>query len=70
LAGERWNPKIAEQLSQTKFGVICVTPENLTAEWLIFEAGALAKTIEKTYVCTYLVGLEEIDARNPLPISV
>lgn len=67
LAGGRWNPEIAAHLSRTKFGVICVTPENLTAPWLIFEAGALAKTIDdKTYVCPCLIGLDEIEPRHPL----
>ena len=67
LAGARWNAEIAKHLSQTKFGVICVTPENLTAPWLVFEAGALAKTIdEKTHVCQYLIGLEEVNPQHPL----
>ncbi len=67
LAGARWNIEIAKHLSHTKFGVICVTPENLTAPWLTFEAGALAKTIDdQSYVCLYLIGLEEIDPQHPL----
>jgi TIR domain len=53
LAGARWNGEIARHLSETKFGVICVTPENLvSAPWLTFEAGAIAKTIdERIFVC-------------------
>lgn len=67
LAGARWNAEIAKHLAATKFGIICVTPENLTAPWLVFEAGALAKTIdEKTHVCPYLIGLNEIDPQHPL----
>jgi hypothetical protein len=67
LAGARWNPEIAKHLSNTKFGIICVTPENLDSPWLTFEAGALAKTIdEKTFVCPYLIDLEEIDPQHPL----
>jgi transposase len=31
--------------------------ENQHAPWILFEAGALAKTLEKTYVCPYLIGL-------------
>src|SRR5208283_2428629 len=67
LAGARWNAEISKRLANTKFGIICVTPENLSEPWIQFEAGALAKTIDNsTYVCPYLVVLEEIDARNPL----
>jgi hypothetical protein len=68
LAGQRWNAEVSQRLSQTKFGVICVTPENLDSSWLNFEAGALAKTVDdKTFVCVYLIGgLNEIDSRHPL----
>ena len=67
LAGARWNAEIAKHLATTKFGIICVTPENLAAPWLVFEAGALAKTIdENTHVCPYLVGLDEIDPQHPI----
>jgi hypothetical protein len=60
LAGARWNPEVVGHLSKTRFGVICVTPENLSSPWLVFEVGALAKTIEETYVCPYLVGLDKL----------
>lgn len=56
-AGARWNRTIDKQLGETKFGIICATPENLTAPWVLFEAGALAKTIEDTFVCPYLIGM-------------
>ena len=56
-AGARWGAYVADELSQTKFGIICVTPENQQAPWILFEAGALAKTLDKTYVCPYLIGL-------------
>jgi hypothetical protein len=56
-AGARWGIKISDELSKTKFGIICITPENQNAPWILFEAGALAKTLENTYVCPYLIGL-------------
>jgi hypothetical protein len=43
-----------------------VTPENQTAPWLNFESGALAKTVDKTLVCTYLVGLSRVDVTGLL----
>ena len=58
-AGARWSNEIAEQLEATKFGIICLTSDNLSKPWIMFEAGALAKTIDKdTHVCPYLIGLE------------
>lgn len=56
-AGVRWNPEINTQLSQTSFGIICLTADNLSAPWLHFEAGALAKSIEQSRVCPYLIGI-------------
>jgi hypothetical protein len=57
-AGTRWGSHVTTELSVTRFGIICLTPENQTAPWLLFEAGALAKTIENTYVVPYLIDLE------------
>lgn len=67
-AGKRWNTEIAQQLAETRFGIICVTPENQEAPWILFEAGALAKTIESTNVCPYLVDLEKSDLK-PGPLT-
>ncbi len=60
-AGTRWSFEVQRQLTETRFGILCVTPGNLTAPWLLFEAGALAKTIDETYVCPYLAGLSPQD---------
>lgn len=39
----------------------------LKSEWIHFEAGALSKTVEKTYVCPLLIaGLEKEDVPYPL----
>jgi hypothetical protein len=51
-----------------KVGIICLTPENLKEEWILFEAGALSKAFDdKTRVCTYLLGgLRKQDVKPPL----
>jgi hypothetical protein len=41
-SGARWNDAIAKSLSETNFGIICVTRANQDAGWLLVEAGALA----------------------------
>lgn len=64
--GTRWATEVASQLQDIRLGIICLTPENLAAPWLLFEAGALSKTLAHTYVCTYLVGLEPSDLSWPL----
>jgi hypothetical protein len=66
-AGSRWNTEIADELSSTKFGIICVTKANQHEPWLQFEAGALAKTLdEQTHVCPYLIGMSEGELSGPL----
>jgi hypothetical protein len=65
-AGAKWSDRIQRELNETKFGIVCVTPENMQSGWLLFEAGALAKTIADAYVCPYLIGLEFASLRGPL----
>jgi len=67
-AGKRWFSEIAGELADTKFGILCLTPENLESTWLHFEAGALSKTIDdKTFVCPYLVSpLQPSQVPDPL----
>jgi hypothetical protein len=64
--GARWEQEIGSELAETRFGIICLTPENLDARWINFEAGALSKAIQKTYVCTYLLELKPADIEGPL----
>lgn len=64
--GTRWRTDIASELEQSSIGIICLTPENLSSTWLHFEAGALSKQQQNTYVCTFLYGLEPANIREPL----
>lgn len=64
--GARWSPEIATKLATAKAGIFCLTPSNLTAPWILFEAGAISKSTEKTYVCTLLVDLQHSDVTDPL----
>ena len=64
--GSRWSVDVAARLGDTRFGIICLTPENLTAPWILFEAGALSKSLDETFVCPYLFDLEPSDIAGPL----
>jgi hypothetical protein len=44
-----------------------ITPENQEAPWLLFEAGALAKNLDRSKVCPLLFGgMEATDVKGPL----
>jgi len=64
--GSRWPLDLATQLEETSFALICLTPENLTEPWIIFEAGAASKKVEHTRVCPYLLALDSSEIRGPL----
>ena len=55
--GTRWTHQLNQQLEQVKTGIICLTPDNQRSPWILFETGALAKTLADTYVCPYLFRL-------------
>lgn len=65
-AGDRWAQSIAGELETSNFGIICVTPENLQSEWILFEAGALSKSMLDAKVIPLLFGLELSDLSGPL----
>jgi hypothetical protein len=62
--GEAWVTKLQSELETTDFGIVCVTPNNLTAPWLHFEAGALGKTVDSR-VCPVLLGVTKDEVRGP-----
>ncbi|KJZ23253.1 toll/interleukin-1 receptor domain-containing protein [Tritonibacter mobilis] len=65
-AGDRWAQTIASELEAANFGIICITPENLASEWVLFESGALAKSMLDGKVIPLLFGLEMSDLSGPL----
>lgn len=65
--GARWSHMLSAALDTTDIGILCLTPENKHEDWLLFEAGALAKSVERSAVIPYLIGMEPADVpRGPL----
>lgn len=65
-AGERWAIEVAKELEASNFGLICVTRENITSPWLLFESGALAKSMQEGRVIPLLLDIEFKDVSGPL----
>lgn len=65
-AGSRWLTEVSATLNSSKVGIICVTPENQHNPWLLFEAGALSKTLEQTCVCPLVFEMTPGQLDGPL----
>jgi hypothetical protein len=65
-AGERWGQALAKELETSNFGVICVTRDNLTSPWILFEAGSLAKSLDGSRVIPLLLDVEFSEITGPL----
>jgi hypothetical protein len=65
--GIPWFGELADQLKAIRIGIICVTPDNLSAPSIHFEAGTLSKTVaEPQFVCPYLFEVKDSDLGFPL----
>ena len=71
--GARWSTEMAQELEKSRYGIICVTKENVNKPWINFEAGALSRSIEKatavpfsSAVSPFLFGLKSTDFEGPL----
>ena len=64
--GARWNTDVANELENSRYGILCITKENLNEPWITFEAGALSKNTDKSIVCPFLFDVEMSDVNEPI----
>ncbi|HEX8390868.1 MAG TPA: TIR domain-containing protein, partial [Longimicrobium sp.] len=60
-AGQRWGVEVGANLEACNIGILCVTPENVSAPWLLFEAGALSKFVGEAAVIPLLMDVSFSD---------
>jgi hypothetical protein len=65
-AGERWSRAVGTALQESNFGILCCTLDNTASPWLLFEAGALAKSLDDAYVVPYLVDVSSGELASPI----
>lgn len=65
--GEKWSAGLWESLSEIEFGVLMVTAANHSAPWILFEAGALSKTV-RSRVIPILCNVDRVALGNS-PLS-
>jgi len=66
--GHPWHDTLRRVLDTSQYGILCLTPENLNAPWLRFEAGAISKSIEAAHVVPYLLNVKGADLAPPLSL--
>lgn len=65
--GSQWFEVLAEELNQTSYGIICITPDSDKKPWINFESGALAKALNgKSYVTPLLFEVDPSLIQGPL----
>lgn len=66
--GEAWLTSIQGSLANSKgMGIFCLTPDNVSAPWLAFEAGALASQ-DRGRVATFLHGVDASSIKPPISL--
>ena len=63
--GENWGNRLSHELEDCSFGIICLTPENVSAPWIHFEAGSLAKSMDSK-LSSIMLGVNPSDIKGPL----
>ena len=61
-----WFSEIDGKLEACDFGIICLTRENMTKPWVLFEAGAISRSINRSRVTPLLIDLSPADLSGPL----
>lgn len=63
--GAQWSNEVDAALEGTRFGIICLTPDNIQSPWIHYESGALSKT-KDALIWTFLHNLMPADVPPPL----
>lgn len=66
--GDVWINAIENELTTSDYGIVCVTPENRTSAWLMFEAGALANKVGKAHMTPFLTEISSSELDRPLSL--
>lgn len=65
-AGAIWFSRIKNELTASSTGIVCLTKENLSKPWILFEAGALANGLAEKRVMTVLIDITNANIEDPL----
>ncbi len=58
--------RLLQWLEESDCGILCLTPENLTAPWMFFEAGVISKKVDRSRVIPFLFQVSPERVKLPL----
>lgn len=64
--GSAWFSDIAGELKESEYGIVCLSKENLSSEWIHYEAGAIATKFDEGRTTAFLIDVESSDVKPPL----
>jgi hypothetical protein len=64
--GSHWFHELSSVLDECEFGILCLTRDNCSAPWILYEAGALGKRFEEAGIVPLLIDLKATDLSGPL----
>lgn len=64
--GAKWSDAIGTKLKDARLGIVCITPENIDAPWMVFEAGALSNRFGDARVVPLLLDMSSTDLTGPI----
>lgn len=64
--GKRWSDVLSSELTETAYGILVITPDNFDKPWIHFEAGAISKAVDKSYVSPFLFNIDPLRLVGPL----
>jgi hypothetical protein len=65
--GKDWPVLLRRDLTESRAGIVFLTPENVDAPWIHFEAGALATAVQSDGgIFTYIYGFDPGQLNGPL----
>lgn len=63
--GSEWFHELGTVLDESSFGILCLTQDNQSAPWILYEAGALGKRFEQSRVVPLLIDIKVPDLTGP-----
>jgi hypothetical protein len=60
-SGQAWFSEIVLNVEQATYGIICLTPQNKDAPWVLFETGAMCRQLAQRRIVPIYIGMRSSD---------